>query len=588
MAEEIRTEIVADPTKHTAGVNQAKKDAQEFGAQWDKTAQQQQSANNKISKSREGLLREGMGLSRSMGDLAKGSGDLSQNLGNVSFDLSQVGEKMKDMGGKTGALGGSLQGLATKIAGVGIAWQVGTKIGEVANSFEVVREGAESAAGSMVELANWITGGHIDALADAVAGNNRVSKSTEDWTTNLGELDSALAAHAQLLAAVTGQTGETEMGGGTVADRPAAPTSKTGRSADYVGTGEWARDRQQQRTQDEAKAKAAVSRMKAFEEKERQDAMAGADKLTADLLKREDKERAAIANLDKLAADNKKALADMAAAEDTRRREASRAEYERFMEAQKRIDEKRIADTQAAMATFGLSMTSMQLGAQIFGPDFAEKMSAAEIAVTTAITSVQDAGRQLLEANIGLAMEQALGPSVQYVQVQEQLTRSMFKTDAAFKSAQKAQKDAAKAEKARQLSTGEAFKATTRDVLKNVATTAAVESAMALAKAIFPPATTAMYLAQAAAFAGVAALAGGAAAAIGPVTKRVPAASRSSDASETRGGGVGVGAKEGPVTQTVNVTVYTLPGTEANGIYEGIERGMNRARRERGRRELPA
>ena len=568
MAEEIRTELVADATKHTAGVNRAKKDAQEFGQQWDKTAKQQVASSASVRTSTdqqarafEGLARESKGLAGDLASLSRGGGDLGQKMASASFSVGQLGEAVGNLGGRQiGPLIGNLGIIGTMVASTVVAFRAladaaGANEIEFAQTTEEITKATkalEAFEAQTLAAQKAIAAGEAKREQAAIGGVG----SGED--VDLADLDRRNAAAASRKRQAQFQ------------DVIAGRTKVAPKAAKDGGGGGGGFDRA------------------AFDEKERQAAIASADKLTADLIKNEEKQRAAIANLDKLAADNKKALADVAAAEDTRRREASRAEYERFMEDQKRIDMQRMADTQAAMATFGLSMTSMDIGARIFGPDFADKMSGSAIAVTTAITAIQDAGRQLLEANIGLAMEMALGPSVKYVEVQEQLTRSMFKTDAAFKNAQKAQKGAAAAEKARQLSSGEAFKATTRDTLKSIATSATVEAALALAKAIWPPATTGQYLAQAAAFAGVAALAGGAAAAIGPVTKSVPGKGGAPRDASATGGGVGVGAKEGPVTQTVNVTVYTLPGTEANGVYEGIERGMNRARRERGKKELAA
>jgi hypothetical protein len=198
-------------------------------------------------------------------------------------------------------------------------------------------------------------------------------------------------------------------------------------------------------------------------------------------------------------------------------------------------------------------------------------MDAVAIGTSAAATTISAAMAGAAQG-VGQAFGQMIGSSVRYTH---------------------ANKDAAKAAKALQLSTAQTVQVAVRETLKGVAQQAAVEAIFNTAKGIAAsfvnPAAAGTFFAAAAMFAATAALAGAGAAAIGPVRKTIPDAGRGGarEASAT-GGGVGVGAKEGAVTQTVNVTVYTLPGTEANAVYEGVERGMNRARRERGKKELPA
>ena len=545
MAEEIRTELVADPTKHTAGVNQAKKDAQDFGKQWDTTAKQVQQTSSGASQSMGQVASSARGAASQIAILAKGGGDLENAIAGTSFQLGQMGNALGNMGGAAGGAMSKIAGVAGSLglygavaaATYGVAKDLGLAIHDMFNEGDRAR--SEAVTKSVRELGAVMEKTTLLAR-DADFGAVDTSGAEPDWA------------------------------------KKAAPKGK--------GRGAIAR----------ASAPPAFDRA-AFDEKERQAAIASADKLTADLIKNEEKQRAAIANLDKIAADNKKALADVAAAEDDRARAARIAKAKAEIA---EIDNARAASA-AANANFAAAAgvkeggAGMTLGMALFGQDdphgnqTLDATNNMAIAVATVGDAAASAAEQLAAVAIGTVMEAAIGPSVKYVETQEQLTRGMFKTEQAFKNAQKAQKGAAAAEKASQLTTGETLKVAVRDTLKAIAIKAALEGAFKLAAAIFPP--NPALASSGAALLAVAAAAGGAAAAIGPVTKTRPGGGGvPRDQASATGGGVGVGAKEGPVTQTVNVTVYTLPGTEANGVYEGIERGMNRARRERGKKELAA
>ena len=575
MAEEIRTELVADATKHTAGVNRAKKDAQEFGQQWDKTAKQQVASSASVRTSTdqqarafEGLARESKGLAGDLASLSRGGGDLGQKMASASFSVGQLGEAVGNLGGRQiGPLIGNLGIIGTMVASTVVAFRAladaaGANEIEFAQTTEEITKATkalEAFEAQTLAAQKAIAAGEAKREQAAIGGVG----SGED--VDLADLDRRNAAAASRKRQAQFQ------------DVIAGRTKVAPKAAKDGGGGGGGFDRA------------------AFDEKERQAAIASADKLTADLIKNEEKQRAAIANLDKIAADNKKALADVAAAEDDRARAARIAKAKAEIA---EIDNARAASA-AANANFAAAAgvkeggAGMTLGMALFGQDdphgnqTLDATNNMAIAVATVGDAAASAAEQLAAVAIGTVMEAAIGPSVKYVETQEQLTRGMFKTEQAFKNAQKAQKGAAAAEKASQLTTGETLKVAVRDTLKAIAIKAALEGAFKLAAAIFPP--NPALASSGAALLAVAAAAGGAAAAIGPVTKTRPGGGGvPRDQASATGGGVGVGAKEGPVTQTVNVTVYTLPGTEANGVYEGIERGMNRARRERGKKELAA
>jgi len=225
---------------------------------------------------------------------------------------------------------------------------------------------------------------------------------------------------------------------------------------------------------------------------------------------------------------------------------------------------------EAQASQFGIGEVGGGLAEEILGPpgEFEMRMSEAAIAIGMFGEAWQAAGAQMASANIGILMDRAIGQSVQYVH---------------------ANKKAAESSKAMQLSTAESMKAATRDILKTIATQAAVEAAFYYAKGIAASAgivsawAAPQMFAAAAAMTAVAALAGVAAKAIGPVRKTIPDTAREEKA-ETRGT-VGAGAREGGGgTVTYQNTFYILPGTDENRIGESIERTINSSRRTRGER----
>jgi len=207
--------------------------------------------------------------------------------------------------------------------------------------------------------------------------------------------------------------------------------------------------------------------------------------------------------------------------------------------------------------------------------------------------AAESAGQQLLAANIGVLMEQAIGPSIEYVKASAEETADAMglvgKERSKFLAAEKKK---AEAEKAMQLSTGEQMKAATRDVLKTIATQAAVEAAFNFAKGLaalalgpFGGASAGQYFAAAAAMTAVAAAAGLAAKAIGPVRKQAPPGAAREERAERRPEERDRG-DTGPGTQHYTTIINVLPGTDAERIGAATLNAINKHQRSRGRREL--
>lgn len=198
----------------------------------------------------------------------------------------------------------------------------------------------------------------------------------------------------------------------------------------------------------------------------------------------------------------------------------------------------------------------------LFPPDQAQEMianmSMAEMALAQFGATWASTAQQMAGAALTTAMDRAIGASVRYVAATEKQRQ---------------------AQRALQLTTGQAVQAAVRDILKGVAMKSAGEGVyelgMGIAASIFAPAQAGKWFAASAVHLGLAASLGAAAAAIPAVSKTLPSESTASIA-PSGPGATGQGEAGRPIIINVNVD------PSADPAYAGrvIDQNLNRARRE--------